>query len=311
MKILITCPPMIAARSEFEPVLDRLGVVADCPEVKQTLAEDELTKLVPEYDGWIIGDDPATRTVLTAGRSGRLRAAVKWGVGTDNVDLQACADLGIAIDNTPGIFGDEVGDMVVAYLVGLARGICLVDRQVRRGLWPKPAGTSLAGKTAGVVGFGNIGQSVSTRLSAMKMKTIAYVPDVPTAKRNGVEYRLWPTGIGDCNFLILACPLTPETRHMLDAKTLSQTMRGVMIINVSRGALIDEAALDVALSKGHVQSAALDVFETEPLPSGSPLRRHDQCVFGTHNASNTVEAVESTNRIAIGKLMALLGREES
>ena len=308
MKILITCPPMIAARSEFEPILRQYGAVADCPDVKQTLAESQLERLVPEYEGWIIGDDPATRSVLAAGRNGRLRAAVKWGVGTDNVDFLACDDLGIAIDNTPGIFGDEVADIVVAYLVGLARGISLVDRQVRQGLWPKPSGISLAGKIAGIIGFGNIGQHVSARLTAMKMKTIAYVPDLPSKSKNGVDYRLWPAGIGECNFLVFACPLTADTKHMLNTETLARTMPGVRIINVSRGALIDEAALDAAISSGHVHSAALDVYETEPLPPEHPLRHHEQCIFGTHNASNTVEAVESTNRLAIDKLMTMLGR---
>ena len=95
---------------------------------------------------------------------------------------------------------------------------------------------------------------------------------------------------------------------MLNTETLARTMPGVRIINVSRGALIDEAALDAAISSGHVHSAALDVYETEPLPPEHPLRHHEQCIFGTHNASNTVEAVESTNRLAIDKLMTMLGR---
>ena len=103
MKILVTCPPMLGMRDQFLPKLETMGVEVHCADVVQTLTVDELIELVPNFDGWIIGDDPATRDVFEAGIAGRLKAAVKWGIGVDNVDLAACKDLGIPITNTPNI----------------------------------------------------------------------------------------------------------------------------------------------------------------------------------------------------------------
>ena len=123
MKILVTCPPMLGLQDEFVPTMRDQGHEVHCPAVTQTLSERELVELVPQFDGWIIGDDPATLAVFEAGRNGRLRAAVKWGIGVDNVDFDACASLGISITNTPGMFGAEVADLKIGYLIALAREI--------------------------------------------------------------------------------------------------------------------------------------------------------------------------------------------
>ena len=145
--ILVTCPPMLRMMDRLGDRFDRLGLRATTPDVVQTLSVEELVELVPRHDGWIIGDDPATRRVFEAGKAGRLRAAVKWGIGVDNVDLQACADLGLPISNTPNMFGGEVADVAMGYVIALARHTFEIDRGVRQGGWPKPAGISLAGKT--------------------------------------------------------------------------------------------------------------------------------------------------------------------
>ena len=114
--------------------------------VTQTLSETELIELLPQFDGWIIGDDPATQQVFEAGLRGSLKAAVKWGIGVDNVDFRACEALGIPITNTPGMFGGEVADVAVGYVIALARHTVEIDRSVREGSWPKPRGLSLAGR---------------------------------------------------------------------------------------------------------------------------------------------------------------------
>ena len=116
MKILITCPPMLRMIDAFRPLFQRHGADITTPDVVQILSVGELKHLVPLHDGWIIGDDPATRDVFEAGRAGRLKAAVKWGIGVDNVDFAACRDLGIPIINTPQMFGGEVADIKVGAL---------------------------------------------------------------------------------------------------------------------------------------------------------------------------------------------------
>jgi D-3-phosphoglycerate dehydrogenase len=308
MKVLVTCPPMLGMIDAFRPLFAAKNVELTAAKVVQTLTVEELKAVVPQHDGWIIGDDPASREVFAAGRSGRLRAAVKWGIGVDNVDFAACRELDIPITNTPNMFGGEVADMAMGYVTALARQTFEIDRGVRTGSWIKPRGISLAGKTVALVGFGDIGKSTARRLLAADMKVIAYDPAASgTASPAGVEMAAWPERLGEADFLVATCSLTPSSRHMINATTLALTKPGVRVVNVGRGPVIDEAALIAALQAGHVHSAALDVFEIEPLPADSPLRQHARCVFGSHNASNTSDAVERTSLIAIEKLFGFLG----
>ena len=182
-----------------------------------------------------------------------------------------------------------------------------IDRGVRANTWPKPAGLSLAGKTVALVGFGDIGRNTARRLLACEMNVIAYDPSYrPAPGLEAVERADWPQRLSEAHFIVLACALTKDNRHLLNARTLAQCRRGVRIVNVSRGPLIDESALAAALSTGHVHSAALEVFETEPLPADSPLRSFAQCLFGSHNASNTVEAVQRTTARAMESLFNFL-----
>lgn len=307
MKILITCPPMLQMIDSFRHRFAEHGAEISTPDVVQTLSVDELKMLVPEHDGWIIGDDPATREVFEAGRAGKLRAAVKWGIGVDNVDFAACKDLGIPITNTPNMFGGEVADIAVGYVIALARQTFDIDRGVRAGDWPKPRGISLAGKTVALVGYGDIGRNTARRLLAADMTVVAYDPfaaDDPALPQ--VQRATWPQRIAEADFIVINCALTPSSCRMLNADVLAQCKSGVRVVNVGRGPVIDEPALGAALQTGRVFSAALDVFETEPPAMDSPLRMHPRCVFGSHNASNTADAVLRTSEIAISKLMAYL-----
>mgnify|MGYP001553165977 CR=1 FL=1 len=310
LKILVTCPPMLGMIESFRPIFDRHGIEVTAPNVVQTLSVAELLDLVPQHDGWIIGDAPATHEVYTAGRSGRLKAAVKWGIGVDNVDFIACKDLDIPITNTPNMFGAEVADIAMGYLIALARETFHIDAGVRQGKWPKPRGISLSGKTVALVGYGDIGRNAAKRMLAADMKVIAYdpfskdAPDLPSVGR-----AIWPERISEADFILVTSSLTDSSRHMVNAAVFDQAKRGVRVVNVGRGPVIDEPALEAALKSGKVYSAALDVFETEPLPAESYLRSHPRCIFGSHNASNTVDAVQRTSAIAIDKLMGFLGGE--
>ena len=308
MKILVTCPPMLGMIDSFRHLFEKYDIELTTPNVEQLMSVDELIKIVPQHEGWIIGDDPATREVFEAGKSGNLKAAVKWGVGVDNVDFDACVDLAIPIINTPDMFGREVADIAMGYVISLARETYEIDRAVRDGDWIKPRGISLSGKSAALIGFGDIGQNTAKRLQASDMKVIVYDP---FAKLNPdlseIEIETWPNRIDEADFIVVTCSLTESSFHMIDAEVFSQVKRGVRIINVGRGPVIDESSLENALNSGKVYSVALDVFEVEPLPMSSYLRTHPHCIFGSHNASNTVDAVERTSHIAIQKLFDFLG----
>ncbi len=271
--------------------------------VTQTLTEKELKSLLPNYDGWIIGDDPATHAVLSVGKSGALKATVKWGIGIDNVDFDACKKLGLPIDNTPNMFGKEVADLALGYVIGLARQTFYIDRKVRMGLWPKPAGMSLSGKTVGVVGYGDIGSNLATRLTSLEMNVLVFDPFAEQSTENkNISFSTFPNKLEECDFLVFTCALNADTWHMLNQQTLALLKSGAFVINVARGQLIDESALIAYLESGHIEAAALDVFDVEPLPSQSKLMQFDKCILGTHNASNTKEAANRASLVAIDKI---------
>lgn len=303
MKVLVTCPPMIGIRGTLSGRLAHDVLEFDYAEVVQTLSVDELISLVPKYDGWIIGDDPATAAVFEAGKAGKLRAAVKWGVGVDNVDFAACTRLGISIDNTPAMFGNEVADIAIGYIIGLARHTFRIDREVRLGRWPKYRGVSLEDKKVALVGCGDIGFQVARRLDVMGCEILVYDPFISEDRLTGLRAHQadWPIGLGDCDFVVFTSALTPETRHMLNEEVIGACKDGVRIVNVSRGGLIHQPSLINALSSGKVGGVALDVFEDEPLGE-SPLQQNEMTILGSHNASNTEDAVIKTSLLAITKL---------
>ncbi|MCB0519235.1 MAG: phosphoglycerate dehydrogenase [Saprospiraceae bacterium] len=309
MKVLVTCPPMLRLIEEFRSAFQEKSIELVTPNVVQTLSEEELVGLVPTVDGWIIGDDPATEKVFAAGKSGKLRAAVKWGVGVDNVNFEACKKLGIPVSNTPQMFGEEVGGLAVHYVIGLARQTFLIDRGVRNGSWLKPAGISLEGRTVALIGFGDIGKSTARMLHAFRMKVNVYDPFAPKTPADEANYQFldFPEALEIADFVVITCALTPQTRHLVNANSLEKMKNGVRIVNVSRGGIIDETALIRAITEGRVHSAALDVFETEPLPENSELRKFENCIFGTHNGSNTVDAVRRASQEAMKLMFGFLG----
>jgi len=307
MKILVTCPPMLGMIDSFIPLFEKYGVEVTAPKVVQTLSVEELKELVPQHDGWIIGDDPATREVFEAGKQGKLKAAVKWGIGVDNVDFSACADLDIPIINTPDMFGSEVADIAMGYVIALARETFQIDHNIRDGHWPKPRGISLSGKSVALVGYGDVGKNTAKRMLSSGMKVVAYDPyAISDNQLSDVEHEKWPKRIDEADFIVITCALTESSKYMINKKLLENAKSGVRIVNVGRGPIIDEAALESALLSEKVYSAALDVFEIEPLPMNSYLRTHPRCVFGSHNASNTSDAVVRTSQIAIEKIMEFL-----
>ena len=302
---------MLGQFQKFVEPAKKLGLELVPAETTQVLSEEELIALLPDFDGWIIGDDPATRSVFEAGISGRLKAAVKWGIGVDNVDFSACKDLGVPITNTPNMFGGEVADVGIALMLGLARQTYRIDRGVRDGDWPKPAGMSISGKHIGVVGFGDIGRNLVKRLSGFDVTVTAYDPGIDGNQGfDFVDRKVFPDGLGEGDFLIFTCALNSHNHHMLNEESLALMKPGARVVNVARGPLIDEKALIRSLESGHVAAAALDVFEVEPLPINSPLRRMPQCIFGSHNGSNTIEGVERATLKALEEIARFLSAEE-
>ena len=300
---------MLGMIEEFSLIFKNYGMEVTAPKITQTLSEDELIKLLPHHDGWIIGDDPATKKVFEAGSSGLLKAAVKWGIGVDNIDFDACRLLNIPIENTPNMFGSEVADVAIGYLIGLARETFYIHESVKHGVWAKPRGVSLKNKTVAVIGFGDIGSNVVKRLISMEMNVNVYDPGLSESKNPIENFHLydWPVNLEDADFIIITCALTKSSYHLINRNIIESLKTGVRIINVARGPIIDQPVLEEFLKLEKIHSVALDVFEVEPLPNNSYLKTHPKCILGSHNASNTIDAVKITSESAIKKLNNFLG----
>ena len=284
------------------------GIAVEIPPVAQHVSREDLERLLPACDGIIAGDEPLDRPLLERA-SPRLRVISRWGVGIDNIDLAAARELGIEVRNTPAVFADEVADVAIGYMIMLARRLHAIDASVRAGDWSKPQGVSLAGRTLGIVGLGSIGRAVARRGLAMGMAVVGIDPS-PQAEAAAVELGVHLVGLDEvfaaADVLSLNLPMTPENRHLANAARLGAMPRGSFLVNTARGPLVDEAALVAALRTGQLAGAALDVFESEPLPAESPLRDLPNVILGSHNASNTVEAVRRVNQLAIDNLLSVL-----
>jgi D-3-phosphoglycerate dehydrogenase / 2-oxoglutarate reductase len=308
VRVLVSCRQMIDVLDHFVPRFKEADIEVEIAEFDgQAMSENDLLTVIDRYEAVIAGDDAFTRRVLQRGR--RLKVVSKWGIGTDSIDQEAAAELGIAVTNTPNMFSAEVGDVTIGYLIMLARGLHLLDTAVRAGHWPKIVGRSLSGATLGVIGLGGIGRATATRALAMGMRVLGSDPS-PTARASATAAGVVTTDLDsllpECDALALNCPLTPDTYHLLDTRAFSATPPGLLLVNTGRGALVRESALVTALDSGQVAGAALDVFEEEPLPADSPLRSLPGVILGSHNASNTREAGLRASAAAVDNVFAYL-----
>ena len=307
-RVLVTCPQLQRTIDQYRDTFSQHDIEVEAPPLVQQMSESDLLQIIDGFDGVIAGDDPFTSQVLEKGT--RLKAIAKWGIGVDAIDLDAARRFGIRVSNTPDVFSDEVADVVMGYIILLARQLHRLDRSVRDGGWLKVPGTSLRGRTLGVVGVGSIGRAVTLRATAAGMVPLGHDISPPPddfLHRTGIRMLALDHLLAESDFISLNCSLTDRNRRMIGRRQFGIVKAGVHIVNTARGALIDETALAAALREGRVAGAALDVFEKEPLPPDSPLRGFDNCIFGTHNSSNTVEAVQRVNRLAINNLLEHLG----
>ncbi len=310
LSVLVTCRQMQNCIDEFRDRFERHGVSLVLPPIVQQLSEAELAGMIGGFDAIIAGDDPITAGVLE--QATRLKVVAKWGIGVDGIDLAAARRLDIPVLNTPAVFGDEVADVAIGYVILLARQLHRIDAGVRAGGWPKPEGLTLHGKRLGILGFGSIGRAVAARGRGFGMELLATdaagIPD-EDATRLGVRSVDEPSLFAETDFLVLCSPLTPETHHVVGEENLARMRPGSFVVNVARGPLVDETALHRALSEGRLAGAALDVFEVEPLPAASPLRDVESCILGSHNASNTREGVRRASAQAVTNTLVALGLE--
>ncbi|MGC9153145.1 MAG: D-2-hydroxyacid dehydrogenase [Vulcanisaeta sp.] len=272
------------------------------------ISKEDLLKVIPEYDVIIVrGRTKVTKDVIDKGT--KLRVIARAGVGLDNIDIEYAKARGIEVINAPEGSTQSVAELTIGFMIMAARLIALQDRLVKGGDWPKGKypGIELFGKTLGIIGFGRIGERVAELAKALGMRIIAYdVVDIRNrASKLGVDVVDFETLIRNSDVISIHVSLTPSARHMIGDREFQMMKNGVIIINTSRGEVIDTRALLKALNDGKVAAAALDVLENEPPkePWEVELVKHPRVIITPHIGAETKEAQRRIAEILVNKLL--------
>jgi D-3-phosphoglycerate dehydrogenase len=231
----------------------------------------------------------------------RLRLISIWGTGTDNVDLEAAAARGITVTNTPGANAIAVAEHTVALLLAVVKQLPQVDQAMRQGGWPRNLVPQLRGKRLGILGTGLIGREVAAMARGLGMEVVAWTfhPNPDLAGSLGIRYIELEEVLRTADVISLHLRATPETRHFLNGERLALLKPGAILVNTARGSLVDEAALVQVLREKRLAGAGLDVFETEPLPSGHPLASLPNVLLTPHAAGMTPEVIQNGLTMAV------------
>ncbi|MBI4640100.1 MAG: phosphoglycerate dehydrogenase [Candidatus Tectomicrobia bacterium] len=241
-----------------------------------------------------------------------LKHLAIWGTGTDNVDLNAAALLGIVVTNTPNTGTDAVAEQALALMLAVARRIPQIDAQIKRGEWVRGMLTQLRGKTLGIVGTGAIGLRMAELGRGIGMEVIAWTlhPSEEKAQMFGFSYLpSLETLLQEADVVSLHMRLSDETQRMIGAKEFALMKPTSIFINTARGPLVDQDALYHALAEGRIAGAGLDVFAKEPIPPNDPLLKLPNLVCSPHTAGTTPEALENGLNMAADNVLAFLEGE--
>ncbi|CAF2067961.1 unnamed protein product [Brassica oleracea var. botrytis] len=272
------------------------------------LTPEELNTKISLCDALIVRSGTKVGREVFESSRGRLKVVGRAGVGIDNVDLSAATEFGCLVVNAPTANTIAAAEHGIALLAGMARNVAQADASVKAGEWKrnKYVGVSLVGKTLAVMGFGKVGTEVARRAKGLGMRVIAHDPYAPADRAHaiGVDLVSFDEALATADFISLHMPLTPATSKILNDETFAKMKKGVRIVNVARGGVIDEDALVRALDAGIVAQAALDVFTKEPPAKDSPLVQHERVTVTPHLGASTMEAQEG---VAIEIAEAVVG----
>lgn len=282
-QVLVSSSHMQSRLDRYRELLEKNNIKVETVTRPQFVPEADLLEIIEPYDAIVCSDDKLTDKVLE--RAKNLKVICKWGVGMNSIDLESAKRRGIAVYNSPGAFSESCATMIFAYLLHFARGAINQDRAIREGKWEHLSSMSLSGKTIGIIGMGNVGQAVAKRALAFDMKVLGH--DV---REIGFPLVTKEELLRQSDFVVLALDLNQTSTHLISTAELSLMKPTTFLFNTARGPIVDERALIQALEHKTIAGAGLDVFEIEPLPANSPLRRMTNVLLTPHNAYNTVEA---------------------
>ena len=293
-----------------------LSILKDAENVEFEFLAENTSELLPEqirdYHGLLVLSPKLSANSLSQAK--KLRVVARFGVGYDSVDVPSCTANGTLLTITPNAVRRPVAVSALTFLLSLSHRLVIKDKLTRTGQWNQRLdhmGQGLGGRTLGVVGVGNIGQEVFRVAQNLDLQFLGYDPHTPqeAVKDLGVELVSLETLLAESDYIVICCTLIPETRHLINAERLSLMKPSAFLINVSRGPVVDQAALYEALKSNQIQGAGLDVFEQEPIDPKDPLLQLENVILAPHSLCWTdqffeaigYEACQSIVDVAHGK----------
>ena len=300
-------PPAFCRSKILRAELARAFPNAAYNEKDRYLTESELVEFLNDADAALVGRDPVGERVVRA--LPRLKVVSKYGVGLDNIDRQALQTRGVTLCWTSGVNRRPVAELTFCFILGLCRKVFAGGYKLKRRQWVKDGGTSFAGKTLGIIGCGQVGKEVARLARPFDCRVL--VRDIldmtEFCRQVGAAQVEFDDLIEAADIVSLHVPLTQATRRMIDDSVLRRMKPTAYLVNTSRGAVVDQQALKVALQEGVIAGAALDVFESEP-PDDPEFLASPNLMVTPHIGGNSIEAVEAMGRAAIRQLVEFFDR---
>lgn len=310
MKILVT--PTSLQPDKGSKALDILREFSDdlvFNTYGRPLTEEELIPLLKDCDGYIAGLDFVTEKVIHSCEN--LKVISRYGAGFDRVDIAAAKASGIVVSNTPGANAEAVGELAFCLILSVARRIPYLNDSTRNGEWIRSSGIELKGKTIGIMGLGAIGKIVARCAKGFSMDVIAYDPFIDKAycEEHNITVCTFEEVLRKSDVISLHLPLLSTTRHLIGQEAIRKMKPSAILINTSRGGIIDEAAAYKALKENRLGGLGLDAFEIEP-PESSPLFELNNVIVTPHTGAHTKEATDSMANAAVKNLIDILKGED-
>jgi D-3-phosphoglycerate dehydrogenase len=280
------------------------------PGIEWEFLKEDVRELRPEdvrgYDGLLVLAPKVSASTLAGAE--RLAVLARFGVGYDNVDVEACTRTGVLLTITPDGVRRPVAVSALTFILALSHKLLIKDRLTRSGRWAEKLdhmGMGVTGRTLGLVGAGNIGRELLRIAAPLAMRRLAYDPHVKAEDLRGLDVEL--VGLDalmrQADFVVISCALTPETHHLIDERRIAQMKASAYLINIARGPIVDQRALTAALKERRIQGAGLDVFEKEPIDAADPILALDNVIVSPHAICWTDECFRNNGRSACGSLL--------
>jgi len=307
-KVLIATRSFGSSSPRPMQMLKDAGVEIVCVDANSPDVQEEILELVPETSAIIVGLVPITEKIFA--KSSKLKIVTMYGVGVNHIDLEAARRKGVIVTNCPGSNDQAVADLTIGLMLAVARNILHIDRDIREGYWKKYLGGEVWQKKLGLIGLGNIAMGVVHRAKGFDMQVRAYDPyaSAEMAEAHGVQLVSFEELITESDFVSLHAPLTEETKGMFSAEQFKKMKSTSYLINTARGGLVDEQALYLALTKGEIAGAGLDVFVEEPLKD-SKLVELKNVVLTAHTGTHTKESIDRMGMMAVENVLQVLRNE--